>query len=153
HDLARLAVAALRHLLGLPGDLQRMRLAAAQSFDGGDLLAGRVLGRGLAGAHRDAVEMHRAGTAQSRTAAGLGAGHLQLLADDPEQWGVVRRIDLARLTVDDECDHVSSMADTAIAVARALMAVRILLLLFGDLDPVPWRPSRSRLGRAELLLA
>ena len=36
HDLAGLAVAALRHLLGDPGLLQRMAAVGRQPFDGGD---------------------------------------------------------------------------------------------------------------------
>src|SRR5262249_15933812 len=115
HDLARLAVAALGHLLELPRDLQRMRLAAAQPFDGRDLLAGGLLGRSLTGAHGDSVEMHRAGAAKARAAAELGAGHLQLLADDPQERRVVGSIDLPRLPIDDERDHVSSVADAEIA--------------------------------------
>ena len=39
HDLAGLAVAALRHLLGDPGLLQRMAAGRRQALDGGDLLA------------------------------------------------------------------------------------------------------------------
>jgi len=70
-----------------------MRLAAAQPFDGGDLLARCVLGGSLARTHRDAVEMHGAGAAQACPAAEFGAGHLQLLADDPEQRRVVGRVD------------------------------------------------------------
>ena len=38
--------------------------------------------------------MHGAGAAQADAAAELGAGHLQLLADDPEQRRVVGRVDL-----------------------------------------------------------
>src|SRR5881296_2569922 len=39
HDLARLAVAALRHLLGDPRLLQRMIAVGRQPFDGGDSLS------------------------------------------------------------------------------------------------------------------
>src|SRR5207302_1367593 len=39
HDLARLAVAALRHLLGDPRLLQRMIALRRQALDGGDFLA------------------------------------------------------------------------------------------------------------------
>src|SRR6202040_646181 len=103
--------------LDFPRHLKRMRLSTPQPFDGGDLLAGRILGRGLAGAHRDAVEMHGAGAAQAGAAAELGSGHLQLLADGPEQRRVVGRVDLARLTVDGERDHVSSVA-VAVELSR-----------------------------------
>src|SRR3954465_7813274 len=86
-----------------------MRLAAhGQALDGGDLLADRVLGGGLAGAHGGAVEMHRAGAAQARAATELGTGHLQMLADYPEQGRVVLDIGLLLLAVDGECQHVPS---------------------------------------------
>ena len=42
HDLAGLAVAALRHLLGDPGLLQRMLALGVETFDRGDLLAGEA---------------------------------------------------------------------------------------------------------------
>src|SRR6185312_6396582 len=105
HDLAGLAVAALRDLLGDPGDLQRM--VAAEAFDGGDLLAHRVLRRGLAGAHGGAIEMYRTGAAQSGAATELRPGHLQVLANDPQQGRVVLDIDLLLLTVDGESEHWS----------------------------------------------
>src|SRR5262249_13124880 len=125
-------------------------------FDGRDLLAGGLLGRSLARAHGDAVDMHRAGAAKARAAAELGAGHLQLLADDPQERRVVGSIDLPRLPIDNERDHVSSVADAEIArrdspdrprrlprdAARTLRSV-FLLLLMGDLEPAAARPSRE----------
>src|SRR5258708_25844853 len=61
--------------------------------------------------------MHGACAAQAGAAAELGAGHLQLLADDPEQRRVVGSVDLTRLTVDGERDHVSSVA-VAVELSR-----------------------------------
>jgi hypothetical protein len=40
HDLTRLAVAALRHLVFDPGLLHSVRVGGAQAFDGGDLCIG-----------------------------------------------------------------------------------------------------------------
>src|SRR5215472_12474722 len=85
HDLAGLAVAALRNLLGNPGLLQGMIALGAEALDGRDLLADHIADRGLAGADRLAVDVNGAGAAQARTAAEFRAGHLQLLADGPEQ--------------------------------------------------------------------
>src|SRR5262249_59568569 len=99
----------------LPRDLQRMRLAAAQPFDGRDLLAGGLLGRSLTGAHGDTVEMHRAGAAKARAAAELGAGHLQLLADDPQERRVVGGVPPPPPPLDEEREHVSSLAGTDVA--------------------------------------
>ena len=47
------------------------------------------LKRGLAGSYRFTVEMNRAGAAQAGTATELRTGHLQLLADDPEQRRII----------------------------------------------------------------
>src|SRR5262249_46499239 len=96
---------------------------------GGDLLADRVLGRGLAGAHGGAVEMHGAGAAEPCAATELGACHLQMLADDPQQGRVVVDIDLLGLAVDGECDHVSSVAVRLVSLepTRASLGMRTLL--------------------------
>src|SRR5262249_22008685 len=52
HDLPRLAVTALRNLLGDPRALERMLALGIETFDGGDFCAGRLRYRGLAGAYR-----------------------------------------------------------------------------------------------------
>src|SRR4051812_31439566 len=83
HDLAGLAVAALRDLLENPGLLQGMIALGGQTFDGGDLLAERVADRRLAGANGLAVDVNRAGAAETCAATEFRTGHLQLLADDP----------------------------------------------------------------------
>src|SRR5262249_35634871 len=63
HDLARLAVAALRHVERKPG---RLGLPAcrggADGFDGGDALSDRRRNRRNARARRLAIDMNRAGT-------------------------------------------------------------------------------------------
>src|SRR5471032_67760 len=88
HQLARLAVAALRHVVRDPGLLQRVRIVLRQRLDGGDLLAGDHRQRRLARADRRAVQMHGAGAAQGHAAAELGAGQADFIADDPQQWRV-----------------------------------------------------------------
>ena len=81
HDLARLAVAALRHVELRPGLLHRVRAVARQALDGDD-----PVGRPSA-AHRHAqercdlaVDVHGAGAALRDAAAVLGAGEPDLLA-------------------------------------------------------------------------
>src|SRR5205807_9593391 len=64
HDLSRLAVAALRHLLRDPRLLQRMRRIGREALDGGDLGALDAAERRAARAHRFAVDMHGARPAQ-----------------------------------------------------------------------------------------
>src|SRR5687767_12002621 len=72
HDLARLAVAALRHIQLPPGGLHLLaRLGRADRLDRGHLLAYRGRDRGAARAHRLAVQMHRARAAQLHAAAEL----------------------------------------------------------------------------------
>ena len=51
--------------------------------------------RRLAGAHRLAVEMHRAGAAQADAAAEFGAGQLEMLANHPQKRRVAIGVDLA----------------------------------------------------------
>src|SRR6266567_6554231 len=66
HDLARLAVAALRHVVLDPRRLHRLAgPRGADSLDGGHLLSGRSRQRRGAGAHGLTVKVHGAGTALS----------------------------------------------------------------------------------------
>src|ERR1700722_8671634 len=60
HDLAGLAVAALRHLQINPGFLQRMIAVGRKAFDRGDILARHHRNRSLAGTHGTAIEVNRA---------------------------------------------------------------------------------------------
>src|SRR5207253_1521482 len=75
-----------------------------------------------AGARLGAVDMDRAGAAGGDTAAEFRADDVQILAQDPKQRLVGRRIDLAFLSVDGESDHrsmkVSPRTSTSILVRR-----------------------------------
>ena len=82
-----------------------MRDGRRQAFDGRDRLARDLAHRGLAGAHRLAVDMDRAGAAQAGAAAELGAGKLQVLAHHPEQGRVGVDFDACRLAVDRKRDR------------------------------------------------
>ena len=87
HDLAALAVAALRHVVLDPGGVHGGTDtvgAIGRRFDGGDLLALGGGDRRDAGADGLAVQMHGAGAAQRRAATELGAGHAQRVAQGPE---------------------------------------------------------------------
>src|SRR5215207_7440603 len=74
HDLAGLAVSALRHVLGEPGLLHRMARIRRQSFDRGDRLAGQFRELCLARIGALAVDVHHAGAAQSGATAEFCAG-------------------------------------------------------------------------------
>ena len=108
HDLAGLAVAALRHFLGDPGLLQRVRGIRRQALDGDDLLAGDRAHIGLAGALRGAVDVDGAGAAQAGAAAVFGAGQSDVVADRPQQRGLRIGIDRDLPVVQGERDHDSS---------------------------------------------
>src|SRR5262249_3273899 len=92
HDLAGLAVAALRHALGQPRLLHRMRGVGRQAFDGGHRPAGDLRDLRLAREGALAVDVHHAGAAQAGAAAELRAGELELLADDPQERRRRRRL-------------------------------------------------------------
>src|SRR4051794_33557754 len=148
HHHAGLAVAALRHVEGEPGFLDRMRADRRQPLDGDDLLVGAHRAQGQrAGAGRDAVDMHRAGAALGDAAAILRAGHAELLADHPQQRRVGLGLDGVRLSVDVELGHPSS------PVGRpTLLTEHASLELFWTTGSAPRKahqfPARARNGVA-----
>ena len=92
--------AALGHLMLDPGRLDGMqRSGRAKAFDGGDLAVHIGSGK-LAGTHRHAIDMHRAGAAPGNAAAIFGACQAEFIAQDPEQRHVRLDIDLERLPID-----------------------------------------------------
>src|SRR5262245_62422822 len=91
HDLPRLAVAALRHLLGKPCFLQRMAGIRRQALDGGDAAAGKILDRVEARVVGLAVDVHGTRAALADAAAELGAGELEMLAQYPQERGIGER--------------------------------------------------------------
>jgi hypothetical protein len=86
HDLAGLAVAALRHIERQPCLLHRVVTGGGEAFDGDDLV-GRlhVLDEDGAGALDLAVDVYGAGAALGDAAAVFGAGEPHLLAQGPKQ--------------------------------------------------------------------
>src|SRR5690606_22688625 len=88
HDLAGLAEAALRNVELFPGLLDRMRAIVRKSLDGHDLLIlSDVLDLHRARAQGDTVDMHGAGAAGRDSATILGAGQLELFAQNPQKRG------------------------------------------------------------------
>lgn len=104
HDLSGLAVAALGDVVLDPGLLHGVEFTVlGESFDGG-YFSGRSSGDWeLAGSHGDAVEVYGAGAAKSFAAAEFGADEAEVVAEDPEEWGVVGNVDGLYLSVDIEC--------------------------------------------------
>src|SRR5215472_2004484 len=107
HDLARLAVAALRHVMFDPGPLHRMGAVGREPFDGQDLGAVDIADLDLAGPGRRTVEMHRAGAALGDAAAIFGAGEPQLVTQDPEQRRLRLDIQLMALAVHRDGGHAA----------------------------------------------
>src|SRR6267143_2128813 len=101
HDLAGLAIAALRHLQLDPGLLDLLAGGGgSDGLDRRDALAGRGRDRRDARAHRLAIKMDRARTAQSEAATEFRAGHSEHIPNHPKQRRVVVDIDAARFAVD-----------------------------------------------------
>jgi hypothetical protein len=105
HDLAGLAVAALRHVELAPCLLHRMIAVSRQALDGDDGLAVDVADLDLAGAHGRAFEMHGAGAAQRPPAAELGAGHAGDVAQIPEKRRLRVAAEVLRFAIDGELAH------------------------------------------------
>ena len=107
HDLARLAVAALRYVLRDPGLLHRLAdFAGTDRFDCVDLLSYDGGNRRYARARRHAIDMHRAGAALSDAAAELSTGKVQAVAQGPKQWCFGRDVRLQLFSVYVERNHL-----------------------------------------------
>ena len=94
HDLAGLAIAALRHVERDPRLLHGGALLAVQALDGRDLAAADRRDRQRARAHRLAVDIHRARAALRDAAAVFRAGEPDAIADCPQQGRIGIDIDL-----------------------------------------------------------
>src|SRR5215470_6359125 len=104
HDLAGLAVAALRYALGEPRLLHRVTGIGRQAFDRGHRLAGDLRDLRLAREGALAVDVHHAGAAQAGAAAEFRAGELEFLADDPQQGRCRRCVGICGFAIDLELD-------------------------------------------------
>src|SRR6266853_5468133 len=104
HDLAGLAIAALRdleiepRLLNLPAGG-----CGTDGLDRGDALAGRGGDRGHARAHRLAIQVDGARAAQTEAATEFRACHSEHIAKHPKQRRVVVDIGAADFAVDCQC--------------------------------------------------
>src|SRR2546426_6164375 len=105
HDLAGLAVAALRHVLGDPGPLHPVAAAGRQPLDRGHALPGDRRDGHHAGSHGRAVEMHGAGAALGDAASELRAGETEVVAQHPQERRVWRDVHGLAFAVDGEDDR------------------------------------------------
>src|SRR5579883_179890 len=105
HDLAGLAVAALRDADVAPGHLHGMLALGVEPLDGDDRFVGDVRHRDAAGADRLAVDMNRAGAAQRDAAAELRSGQAELVAQVPQERHRRVTVEAARLSIHTYADH------------------------------------------------
>src|SRR5215475_12526092 len=85
HDLAGLAVAALRHVQGSPGDLHRVLALRVEAFDRDHRLARYVGYHDRASADSLALQMDRTGAAKTKAATKLRSGKAKLVAQEPHE--------------------------------------------------------------------
>ena len=93
HDLAGLAVAALRNVDFLPGNLQRMCAVRREPFNGRYLGIRGGRDRRQAGADGLSAQMHGAGAALANPASILRAREVQHIPKHPQEWGIGRYVD------------------------------------------------------------
>src|SRR5438309_3519317 len=85
HDLARLAVAALRHVFRDPGALHRVRAVLGQAFDRRDALVGDRGDGQYAGTGSGSIQVHGTRAALCDAAAELRARQPECVAQHPEE--------------------------------------------------------------------
>src|SRR5258708_23217049 len=105
HDLAGLAITALRHAEFSPCLLDRMIAVAVETFDRDDGDTFNRRHRDRTGTDRVAIDMHGARAAKPFAASELGPGQLQFIAQVPEQRHRWIAIECSRLTIYFEFNH------------------------------------------------
>jgi hypothetical protein len=134
HDLAGLAEPALRHIYLPPSLLNWMFAVGAQAFDGRDALSVRLAQRRLARPDRDAVKVHRAGTADAGTAPEFRSGEVQFVPHKPQKWHVGVTVEVSLLAIDSKLCHLITPYDAGLKAEDWLTA---MLLLLGVIEPSP----------------
>ena len=100
HDHARRAVAALQTVIVAERGLHRVQLVPlCDAFDGGDVGAVGLSDEHRAGFDRPAVDVHDTGAALAGVAADMGAGQIQMVAQQMDEEGSILDIGLDRLAV------------------------------------------------------
>src|SRR2546422_6822284 len=105
HDLTRLAVAALGHVLGDPGSLHGVAPTWRQPFDRGHALPGGRRDGHHARSYGRAVEMHGAGPALRDATSELRAGETEVVAQHPQERRIGRDVHGLAFAVDGEDDR------------------------------------------------
>ena len=114
HDHARRAIAALQAVIVAEGRLHRVQFVAlGDAFDGGDVGAVGLARQHGAGFDRLAVDMDDAGAALAGVAADMGAGQVEIFAQEMDQERPVFDVDRDGLAVHRQfdCRHASFLPD------------------------------------------
>src|ERR1700731_210589 len=109
HDLAGLAIAALRDIHLAPGLLNRVITRGMKAFDGRDLPAPHVGNRGNAGAYGLLVNNDSARAAESLATAEFRAGQSDFITEKPEQWKIRVAVPVSLLAINFHLDHDLSL--------------------------------------------
>jgi hypothetical protein len=102
HDLSRLAIAALRDVDFDPGALDGMTAGGGEAFNRCDVFSGHGRNRRDAAADRGALDVHGTGAAERHAASEFSAGHVEGVAENPEQRHVGIDVDRCGFSVEDE---------------------------------------------------
>jgi hypothetical protein len=110
HDLAGLAIAALRDIELDPGFLHGVQavVAGREALDRRYRTALERGHRYPAGHRGVAIKMHGTGPAKAHAAAEFRAGESEVVAQHPEQGGVFIAVECHGLVVDHKRDHLST---------------------------------------------
>src|SRR6516225_483716 len=108
HDLASLAVAALRHTEIAPRHLHGVIALGVKALDRNYLFARHLRHLDRAGTYGLAVDMHRTGATQRHAAAELGPGETKFVAQVPQERHRGVAPECAFLSIDLDVDHCIS---------------------------------------------
>src|SRR6516225_12416970 len=147
HDLARLAIAALRDLLGDPSLLQRVARIRRQAFDRRDLLAANIRQLRTARADGLSVDVDSAGAALSDAAAEFRPSQLEMLAYHPKQWRIGLCFHAHGFAVDRKCYRRHASLHSLSLVGR-----RIFRPIWRNPPPVAAQMNVDVFPKAHLLV-
>src|SRR4029450_2240311 len=105
HDLAGLAITALRHIVLDPGTLDRMLTVWRQTLNRDNVTIEHGADRQHARARRPSIHMYRAGTTLRDATPVFRAGEGGVIAREPQQRGCRLSIDLVRLAIHTQGQH------------------------------------------------
>ena len=125
--MSRLAIPALRNLLGDPGLLQSMQAIRGYSFNGRDVLTGYLRNRQRTGPNRGSIEMHRTSATQAGATTEFSAGEIERVAKNPKQRGVRGNayfVFAAIYAKSDVCHVAKIKKDMAVILSKTMKKVK-----------------------------